>query len=181
MRSSRDGWLQAQAARTLETRGSWSVCVAAGQHGRLADPAAFGDPRAIVEAQLRGDAPGWLSAPRRWVRSLEPEQVSTMSRLALAEVDRLSELADHLERADPEADEWLEDWRRLSLRARRPRGRARAAGRARCLGGRRRARRHTRPCRRVAAVAAPLARLGRDERLRRASLADPDAWWGWLG
>ncbi len=181
MRSSRDGWLQAQAARTLETRGSWSVCVAAGQHGRLADPAAFGDPRAIVEAQLRGDAPGWLSAPRRWVRSLEPEQVSTMSRLALAEVDRLSELADHLERADPEADEWLEDWRRLCYARDDLEGvrvllaeRGVSADVDAHVATLDRAGRSLR-------VAAPLARLGRDERLRRASLADPDAWWGWLG
>jgi hypothetical protein len=181
MRSSRDGWLQAQAVRTLETRGSWSVCAAAGQHGRLADPAAFGDPREMVEAQLEGDAPGWLSAPRRWVRSLEPEQASTMSRLALAEVDRLSELADHLERADPETGDWLEDWRRL-CHARDDLEGVRVLLAERGISADVDA--HVATLDRAGRslrVAAPLARLGRDERLRRASLVDPDAWWGWLG
>jgi hypothetical protein len=181
MRSSRDAWLEEQAVRTLETRGAWSVCVAAGLHARLADAAAFGDPREIVEAQLAGEAPGWLSGPRRWVRSLEPEQVSTMSRLALAEVDRLGALADHLERADPLADEWREDWRRLCHARDDLEGvrvllaeRGASADLDAHVAALDRAGQSLR-------TAAPLARLGRDERLRRASLADPDAWWGWLG
>jgi hypothetical protein len=181
MRSSRDGWLEQQAVRTLETRGAWSVCVAAGQHARLTDAAAFGSPREIVEAQLRGEAPRWLSGPRRWARSLEPVQVATMSRLALAEVDRLGELADHLERADPETDEWREDWRRLCHARDDLEGvRVLLAERGAStdldvhVSTLDRAGRSLR-------MAAPLARLGPDERLRRACLADPDAWWGWLG
>ena len=181
MRSSRDGWVAEQAARTLETGGAWSVCVAAGQHARLADAAAYGDPKDTVEAQLRGESPGWLAAPRRWARSLAEVQVSTMSRLALAEVDRLGEVADDLERSDPETDAWREDWRRLCHARDDLEGvRVLLAERGASndldahVAALDRAGRSLR-------MAAPLARLGRDERLRRARLADPDAWWGWLG
>lgn len=181
MRSSRDGWLEREAVRTLEAGGTWSVCVAAGQHARLADAAAFGDPGEIVEAQLKGDAPSWLSGPRRWVRSLAADQVRTMARLALAEVDRLNELADALERGDPEADEWREDWRRL-CHARDDLEGVRVLLAERGASSDLEA--HVRPLDRAGEslrAAAPLARLGRDERLRRALLSDPDAWWGWLG
>jgi hypothetical protein len=181
MRSSRDAWLNAETERTLATPGAWSVCVAAGRHARLVDPAAYAAPKEIVEAQLRGEVLEWLAAPRRWVRSLEAEQVSTMSRLALAEVDRLREIAADLERSDPGTDAWRDGWRRLCharddvegirvLLAERGESRdldARVAALDRAG--------------RALRMSAPLARLGRDERLRRALLADPDAWWGWLG
>jgi len=181
MRASRDEWLAGEVARTLRTRGPWSVCVAAGEHARLADDAAYGEPKAVVEAQMRGESVSGLAAPRRWVRSLGAAQVSTMSRLALAEADRLSGIAGTLERADPETDAWREGWRRLChsrddlegvrvlLAERGASGELDARVAALDRAGR------------SLRASAPLARLGRDERLRRARLADPDAWWGWLG
>jgi hypothetical protein len=181
MRASRDGWLAGETARTLRTRGPWSVCVAAGRHARLADDAAYGEPGALVEAQIRGESVSGFAAPRRWVRSLAAEQVSTMGRLALAEVDRLRGIASELERADPETDAWAEDWRRLChsrddlegvrvlLAERGASGDLDAQVAALDRAGR------------SLRMSAPLARLGRDERSRRARLADPDAWWGWLG
>ena len=181
LRSSRDAWLQDEARRTLETPGPWPVCVAAGLHARLADAGVHGDPAAIAEALVRGEVQPWLAAPRRWVRSLAPEQVDTMRRLALDAVDRLGALAAELEGAEPEGDGWREGWRRL-CRSRddldgvrvllAERGAARELDAA--VGALDRTGRALR-------MSAPLARLGPDERLRRARLADPDAWWGWLG
>jgi hypothetical protein len=181
MRASRDGWLEQEAARTLGAPGAWSVCVTAGRYARLVEPAAYGDPKETIEAQLRGESLEWLASPRRWARALDTEQASTMSRLALAEVDRLGEIADDLERSDPETDGWVDEWRRLCyarddlegvrvLLAERGESQDLDAHVA-ALDGTGRSLRMT----------APLARLGRDERLRRARLADPDAWWGWLG
>ena len=133
-----------------------------------------------MEAQIRGEVQDGLATPRRWVRSLEPEQVSTMGRLALAEAERLGEAAGHLERSDPESDAWRDEWRQLCHRRDDLEGvrvllAERGASQAldSHLAAVDRAGRALR-------MSAPLARLGPDERLRRARLADPDAWWGWL-
>jgi len=180
MRSSGDGWIRAEAVRALEASGPWSVCVAAGLHARLVDPAAFGPPGESVDALLKGVSPEWLSRPRQWVRALSPLQVSTMRRLALAEVDRLSELADRLGRTESAKDEWREEWRRLCH------GRDALEG-VRVLLAEVEASAeldaHLKPLDHAGALLnaeAPLARLRPDERLRRARLANPDAWWGWL-
>jgi hypothetical protein len=181
MRSSSDAWLHAEASRALASRGAWSVCVAAGMPARASEPGAFGSPHETVQALLRGESPSWLSGPRRWVRALQPDQVETMKQLALAEVDRLSSLAANLEAAEPDREEWLAGWRRLCH------GRDELEGVRTLLSEVRASAEldaHVGPLDRSGAwlrARAPLARLGHDERMRRAQLADADAWWGWLG
>ncbi len=175
--AAKDPWLEAEAAAAALPGDPWSVAVGAGLVARLAalTPAAVRD---VVEATTAGRAVPALVAPRLWARSLRPEDLSTIERLALAEVDRVFGTLEALEEEDD-----LDAEARASVWSRTCRGRddlecaallLREAGRSDALD----------------AALSTLDRLGAelratvdprqlagDERLHRAAEADPLAWW----
>ncbi len=172
---SSDAWVNEQVAERLAVGDSWSVGVAAGMQARLVQPARPVAPGGVLEASI--------TRPRAWARALPAAEASTLERLALAEVDRLNGLLDELAALPADADpsaEWRSDWLRAcesrdDLEGMRlllfEAGRAEALSQQLALVDRAGSSLRMR---------APLASVPPGERLRRARLMDPDAWWGWL-
>lgn len=192
----RDPWLTAEVERLVAQRDSWSAGVAVGLYARVraleraADaPAGAGGgtsaapsadaalQRTLERAHRVMDSPGF-TAPRRWARSLGAAERSTLEDLGLAELHRLSDRLVALEDAfEPGDSAWQHEFADLCE------GRddlecilfvLRAAGSGEALSE---------------AVAAfdedawqfmaslPFDPRLEDERLRRASIIDPGAWW----
>ncbi len=170
-----DAWLNEQVGERLAVGDSWSVGVAAGMQARLTEPAVPVAPGGVPDASI--------TQPRLWMRSLPAAEASTLERLALAEVDRLNGMLDELLSVPEDADlseDWCSDWLRAcesrdDLEGMRlllsEAGRAEALSQQLALVDRAGSSLRMR---------APLATVAPGERLRRARLIDPDAWWGWL-
>ena len=178
----RDAWLVDHVTALREAGDSWSVTVAAGAYARLIEPEAAEAARARVEALLTGKVDEQLARPRRWIRGLSGEQLSTLEDLARAEIDRLHEGLQDVAAAVEAADStWTSDWIATC------RGRDDLEGVLLLL----------REIGRETAIAVPVAALDRegrrtrlgvppfagalDEQLRRASRRNPDAWWAAVG
>lgn len=170
-----EAWLQEEIRGRLAEGGPWQQAVAVGLFARLGWPR---EPARVVEMTLRGKPVPELAAPRRWARGLSPDQVRTIRALAAVEIDRLHQVADDLARSmacdDPgwRADllhlchdrEDLEGVRLLLAEAGAGEDLMAAldlldsAGQDLMLG-------------------LPVRLREDDERLRRASELDPEAWW----
>lgn len=177
LQSCSDPWLAQQVRPLAEAGDTWSTSVAAGMLARLLERS--GSSRDRVAALLAGQVDPELARPRLWARSLLPRQIETIERLALSEVDLL--FAD-LELAEQVVDEsepgWPEAWVRLCHSRDDLEGIAlllREAGHSSrvdiALDN------LDREGRRVHA-GLHLQRLPDDERMTRAALRDPFAWWG---
>ena len=156
--------------------------VAAGLCARLYEPFTPRGRTELVTRWLQGQAQDPGVHVRRWARSLLPEELDTLQDLALAVVDRVSGLLDHLEASMAPSEDWwrlalhdlcverddLESVAFLLAEARRAdrlqpalRGLDEAATRF--------------------AASIPLVIEVDDEQLRRARLGDPFAWWVTIG
>ena len=176
-----DAWLQAQVSDRLAANGGWQLAVAAGMTARLAEPASAEDARRIVERTLAGEVVRSLVQARRWAQGLRAEQKKRLEDAALMRADALvgemHQLDLELALDDPS---WVgrldaacgarDDLQcvRLLLREGGTGDRLAAALRSLDAEG--------------LAFVETLPRDVKldDERLRRVTLADPDAWWGRL-
>jgi hypothetical protein len=177
-REVRDSWLIGQLEKAAGSEDSWSHCVAAGMYARLVEPANAAEAERDVERLLSGRAVDRMAEPRRWARTLSAEQRATLEDLALAEIDHLDTLLGHIEdEATPEEEEWREDL--LELCRRRDdlegillvlaeTGAGQRLARA-CGGFDRRAE--------IFSASIPARVSFQDEKLRRAWLGSPEAWW----
>jgi hypothetical protein len=174
-----DLWLSEQVGELAAAGDTWSIAVAAGMCAGLLEPGSAASTRGIVAATLRGTVDPQRARPRSWARSLTPSQLSTLERLALAELDRLHEGLEAVARSS-EADDadWRADWVEVCVT------RQGIEGVALLLGEARRAR----PLREALDVVdregrrlrlgIPLTDIPTNEVLRRATLRDPFCWWG---
>lgn len=165
-----DPWVASQV-RPLATAGDdWSVAVGAGLFARLVEPSALSAERRA--ALLSGHVDPELAAPRQWARALSPAVAATLEQLAVTHADGLAPALARLVTGD--RGDWVavchsrDDLEGVALLLREAGGGERLAA---ALDRLDRAGRSAR-------AGVPLAQVARDERLRRAGLRDPDAWWG---
>jgi hypothetical protein len=177
-REVRDAWLVGQFEKAAGSEDSWSHCVAAGMYARLAEPADAAEAEREVKRLLSGRVVDRMAKPLVWAWTLSAEQCATLEDLALAEIDHLDTLLGHLEdEATPEEKGWCEDLLELCRRRDDLEGillvlaEAGAGQRlARACGGfDRRAE--------IFSASIPARVSFQDEKLRRAWLGSPEAWW----
>jgi hypothetical protein len=173
-----DVWLAEQVEPLSAAGDPWTAVVAAGMLGRLVAPGSPAQARVWLDAARRGDASESVRGPRRWAAALTGADVSRVEAQVLAEAAGLAlDVEDAVADADARAEGWEDTVRELAHRRDDLEGvllLLDAAGAA-------------------AATRAALAAVDReglvlrlaigdealedDERLRRAGLKDPDAWW----
>ncbi|MCL4821789.1 MAG: hypothetical protein KJ067_21865 [Vicinamibacteria bacterium] len=170
-----DPWLVEQL-RPL-ARDGWSAAVAAGMLARLVEPRHLGHER--LTALVAGRVDPELARPRQWARSLSPAAVATLERRAVERAQSLLSPLVALEpRIDDDAPDWPAEWVALCRSRDDLEGVTillHEAGRGERLEA---ALAPVDDLGRRVAAGVPLRRVPRDERLRRAALNDPDAWWG---
>lgn len=180
--ASTDTWLAEQVAPLGESPDAWSRVVAAGMLARLAMPADGAQARAWVAALRQGAVDESLAGPRRWIKTLDAHAADAIAASAVAECAALSlDIEDVTAEVDADIAGWDDAarevaWRRddlegvlVLLDARRADGPLRAALAAVDRAGA------------ALQAALPADWADDDERLRRASLKTPGAWWGLAG
>jgi hypothetical protein len=177
-----DAWLTAEVGRLVGQGDPFSAGVAVGLFARLREPESAERAPAVAgareeRAQDAMDAPGF-TAPRRWARHLEAPERSELEDLGQAELhrlaDRLLALEDSIEPEDP-------GWQHELLDLCEGRDDLacilfvlRTAG---CGGGLAEAVAAFDEDARMLLASLPFEVRIEDERLRRASILDPGAWW----
>jgi hypothetical protein len=173
-----DSWLAGELRTRAAATDSWSQAVATGLHARLLTPDSSDTTRRIVEATMQGLVHELLRRPRKWASELRQEQRAFLENQALAQADPLFDEIDQLG-IRPAIDEppWREQLRVVCLKRDdlesvrvvldQGNGSPELEATLDALDRRGFEFIHTLPW--VATL--------EDKRLRRASLADPDAWW----
>lgn len=173
-----DPWLVGQLEEVAGFEDSWHQCVAAGMYARLPEPTDGKEAGRELNDLLSGRVVERMIRPRRWARSLRADERATLEDLALAEIDHLHTLLDHLEEEmTPQKAEWRDDLLELCRRRDDLAGillllaEANAGERltSACAGFDRRAE--------IFAASIPARVRFRDEMLRRAWLGSPETWW----
>lgn len=172
-----DPWLVEQVQPLASDGDDWSTGVAAGMLARLVEPAHLGRDR--MAALVAGRVDPELARPRQWARSLSPAAAATLERHAVVRAQALlSPLVAVEPRIDEDAPRWPAEWVALCRSRDDLEGVTillHEAGRGERLEA---ALAPVDDLGRRVAAGVPLRRVPRDERLRRAALNDPDAWWG---
>lgn len=165
-----DAWVASQVQPLANAGDDWSVGVAAGLFARLVEPAALSAERRA--ALLAGHVDPELAAPRQWARALSRAAATTLEQQA---VDRAESLVPALARLEAgDRGDWVaichsrDDLEGVALLLHEAGSGERLAPALERLDR----------AGRSARAGVPLAQVPRDERLRRAGLRDPDAWWG---
>jgi hypothetical protein len=174
----RDGWLAEQVAPLVSSDDPWPQVVAAGMLARLAMPADASEARAWLAAARAGTADASMIEPRRWAASLPADDRAALSRQAVVECAALClDIEDVEDAVHASSPGWDDEVRTLAHRrddleavlllldaagdAADLRQALVAVDRAGFLLG----------------LAVPTGAGLQDERLRRAGVKDPDAWW----
>ncbi|MEM7249172.1 MAG: hypothetical protein AAF533_27885 [Acidobacteriota bacterium] len=180
-----DPWMKEETRQCLDPSEPWSLAVAVGTHARLLEPRALGEPTELVQRVRDGDREAlaaWHDPPRAWAASLEPCHVRELALLVEAEVDGLRDDLDELDRLDWEEPEW-ETLLRSVLQARDELASVRwvlcSVRGASFEDAVPRSILELDLVGRAVARTLELERPLDDERLHRALINDPSAWWAW--
>lgn len=177
-----DGWLVDQVEPLAGSPDAWTRLVAAGMLARLPMPADGAQARAWVAALRSGVVDATLAGPRRWIKSLDAADAQAIADASVAECASLSlDIEDAAASVDADAGGWDDAAREVAYRRDDLEGvlvllDARGADAE------------------LRAALASVDRFGAalqaslpddwatdDERLRRAALKTPGAWWGRAG
>lgn len=176
--NTRDTWMQ-QQAHAGQGADIWTRTALGGLLARLMEPEPADVASLIAEGRFAALVSDAELAPRRWVRSLEPSATAALEQLAVRRAEALADdLTDLYDTLSADMDEASTTWVRLCHR-RDDLECVRVLLREAGVGDR------------LDDALAEADRAGRairinltadlsaaDERLRRAALADPAAWWG---
>lgn len=177
-----DTWLAEQVGPLAGAGDAWSRVVAAGMLARLPMPADGAQARTWIAALRSGVVDATLAGPRRWIRSLGAEDTQAIVDAAVAECASLSlDIEDIVADVDADRSGWDDAAREVTERrddlegvlvlldARGADGDLRTALASVDRAG--------------ASLQASLPEdwASEDERLRRAALKSPGAWWGRAG
>lgn len=99
-----DEWVSKQLGRCSRAGGSWQNAIGAGLFARLSNPPA--DAARLVKQLLENPSSVPLPPARPWARALAGEEVATLEDLALAAVDRVSAQLDDLEESMAPGEDW---------------------------------------------------------------------------
>ena len=173
-----DAWLAEQVAPLSEAGDPWTAVVAAGMLGRLATPGSPAQARAWLDAARRGEASASIRGPRRWAAALAGSDVARGESQALAEASALVlDVEDAIADVDARVEGWDDTVRELAHRRDDLEGvllLLDGAGAGTAIRSSLAAVDHEGL---VLRLAIEPDILDNDERLRRAGLKDPDAWW----
>ena len=177
-----DGWLGEQVEPLAASPDAWTRLVAAGMLARLPTPDHGAQARAWVDALRHGVVDATLAGPRRWIKSLEPSDAKAIIDASVAECASLSlDIEDAIAGVDANADGWDDVAREVAHR------RDDLEGVLVLLDARGEdvdLRTALAAVDRIGAslqASLPDDWAGDDERLRRAALKAPGAWWGRAG
>jgi hypothetical protein len=173
-----DRWLAAHLETQAAIGGSWRSAVGAGVYARLYVAPDRAAAAARIARFTEGREDPHFTTPRRWARALDEAQRQTIEDLALAEVSALhAALEDIEDDIAADAEHWVARWRTLCHRRDDLEGvdvLLQETGR----GGRLRAAMDRLDrVGRQALINVPAGALDADERIRRARLQNPSAWW----
>jgi hypothetical protein len=181
LRGCPDEWLVKAVERMLASPQPWSLAIAVGLIIARREPDSPKAARAFVERVRAGLVSLPSRAPREWARDLPTSVVRRFSDDAANQLQALVALLDHLSSTfDTEDEEWRGKWQqscflrddlavvRVLLRQfATPEALDRELDRVDREG-------------RTLRLDVPARASPSNERLRRAALTDPDAWWGSL-
>lgn len=174
----RDGWLAEQVAPLVTSDDPWTQVVAAGMLARLATPSDAAEARVWLDAARAGTADASVVEPRRWAASLTADDRFALSRQAVAECASLClDIEDVQDAVHASSPGWDDEVRALAHR----RDDLEAVLLLVDAGGDvTELRQALVPVDRAGlllGLAVPTGAGLQDERLRRAGLKDPAAWW----
>jgi hypothetical protein len=176
-----DPWLVDLVTSNCRAQNSWSRLVAAGMLARLATPSSGDDARAWAQAFVSGKVDQGLSAPRRWVRSLNERQIRSIEELSLAEVDALHEDVEMVASdVDKNVEYWVDEWRDLCYRRDDVECVVVLLDEAGAVGRLRQALTGLDREGELLRLSVPSGNAADDERMRRIALKNPGAWWSEL-
>ncbi|BCS35448.1 hypothetical protein TBR22_A46750 [Luteitalea sp. TBR-22] len=174
----RDGWLAEQVAPLATSGDPWTHVVAAGMLARLATPADATEARAWLADVRAGRADASVVAPRRWAASLSADDRAALSRQAVAECASLClDIEDVEDDVHASAPGWDDEVRALAHRRDDLEAVLVLLDAASAADDLRLALVEVDRAGFLLGLAIPHGSGLQDERLRRAGLKDPGAWW----
>ena len=178
MRTCRDSWLVDQATTKTQSHNSWSRVVAAGMLARLAMPSNAEDARTWMKEFTNGKVDENLAAPRRWVKTLNRQEIRSIEELALAEVDTLhGEIETFASDVDNNVSHWKHGWQELCHRRDDLECVLVLLDESGAVGRLREVLADLDREGEIVRLSVPIASDLGDERARRAALKNPGAWW----
>jgi hypothetical protein len=173
-----DAWLVEQVAPLSTAGDPWTAAVAAGMLGRLTTPGSPTQARAWLDAARRGEVSESIRGPRRWAAALSSSDVARLEAQAVADAAALAlDVEEAVTDVDARADGWEDTVRELSHRRDDLEGVLLLLDAAGAADATRAALAAVDREGLVLRLAIGNEALEHDERLRRAGLKDPDAWW----
>jgi hypothetical protein len=181
-----DEWIEAVMDEELKALASkrlhadrWVATTVAGMLARLQSAGTESEARTRLAALRAGRDPGPVLKPRLWVRAFPPAQREALERFARVRASSLaSRLASLLDRLAPDTPDLVEQWRALCHERDDLEG-VRVLLREAAAGADLEAALHEADASgRAVRFSWPREVDVDDERLRRAALSNPAAWWG---